>query len=727
MSRRVGGGSGDTSSARNVSSEDTEDDDDSVTQECDACPMCKEIVEEDQDGLFCDGPCATWFHRKCVNMTPKNYRLLGLTRKKWFCSSCPADQVDDSPTLKWGDYEGTDSIRGKVGSVFKEIVTWRKNLFLVPLGKAGKDFIRELARLLELFTNKTKWEPLALNFIHIFIPLMLQKPSVKSRAKENSQYLAKRLNLWSNGRIDELLSECHVIQSRLKNDLEKSKPESKSKAFCRLMLQGKISKALKFVNNESDVVGIHSITDENKESIFNQLKSLHPDSKSLSKECVITSFPDVNVEPVIYEDITGDLIHNIAKNLSGSGGPTQFDTDGWTHILCNRSFSKASTALCQSIADLTKRFCTEDINPTYTEMLMSSRLVVPLDKNPGIRPIGIGEVLRRIMAKAVGRTLRKETQQATGVLQTCTGIDGGIEATIHAMAKAFSDESSEAILLVDAENAFNNLNRKTALANIKSLCPPYYNFLNNCYKSPSSLHINNLGKSLSSGEGTTQGDPGAMDMYGISTIPLINNLQDSCSNDFVKQCWYADDSCSVGSLTGIRKWWDNLSNIGPGYGYFPKPSKTWLIVKDEEKFYQAKEIFRGTSINITTEGHKHLGAVVGTESFRHEYVSSKIAVWVKDIEELSAIATEEPQLALSAFTKGICRRWMYIQRTIGSIAELFRPLENVIRDTLIPAVVGRQVSDLERRLLALPTRFGGLGIQNPMETADIEYKASQIV
>ena len=108
--------------------------------------------------------------------------------------------------------------------------------------------------------------------------------------------------------------------------------------------------------------------------------------------------------------------------------------------------------------------------------------------------------------------------------------------------------------------------------------------------------------------------------------------------------------------------------MGPSYGYFPKPSKTWLILKDKEKFYQAKEIFRGTNINITTEGHKYLGAVVGTESFRH--VSCKIAVWVKDIEELSAIAKKELQLALSAFTKGICRILTYTQCTIASIAEL---------------------------------------------------------
>ena len=45
------------------------------------------------------------------------------------------------------------------------------------------------------------------------------------------------------------------------------------------------------------------------------------------------------------------------------------------------------------------------------------------------------------------------------------------------MAMAFGDDSSEALLLVDAENAFNNLNRHTALENIKSLCPPYHIYI----------------------------------------------------------------------------------------------------------------------------------------------------------------------------------------------------------------------------------------------------------
>ena len=48
---------------------------------------------------------------------------------------------------------------------------------------------------------------------------------------------------------------------------------------------------------------------------------------------------------------------------------------------------------------------------------------------------------------------------------------------------------AEAILLVDAENAFNNLNRTAALTNIKELCPPFYQYLHNTYQAPAQLII----------------------------------------------------------------------------------------------------------------------------------------------------------------------------------------------------------------------------------------------
>ena len=215
-------------------------------------------------------------------------------------------------------------------------------------------------------------------------------------------------------------------------------------------------------------------------------------------------------------------------------------------------------------------------------------------------------------------------------------------------------------------------------------------------------------------------------MYALATMPLINDLDAKCKDENVKQSWYADDSVSAGSLEGIKCWWENLVSAGPHFGYHPKASKTWLIVK-EDKYEAACKLFKNTGINITKEGHRHLGAAVGTDEFKCKYVSAKVSGWVDDVFQLTEIAKEEPQACYSAFTKGLCRRWTYIQRTISDISTLFQPLEDAIRHSFIPSLIGREISDIERRLIALPTRFGGLGIANPVETADIEYITSTFI
>ena len=78
----------------------------------------------------------------------------------------------------------------------------------------------------------------------------------------------------------------------------------------------------------------------------------------------------------------------------------------------------------------------------------------PVRQKPGVRPIGVGEVLRRIIGKAVLSVIGKDIQKAAGSIQLCAGQPSGIEAAIHAMSDLFHQEDTEAVLLVDADNAF---------------------------------------------------------------------------------------------------------------------------------------------------------------------------------------------------------------------------------------------------------------------------------
>ena len=211
---------------------------------------------------------------------------------------------------------------------------------------------------------------------------------------------------------------------------------------------------------------------------------------------------------------------------------------------------------------------------------MACRLI-PLNKNPGLRPIGVGEVLRRIIGKSVANVLKSDVKHSVGSLQVCAGQDAGCEAAVHAIHRIFDQEVSEAVLLVDASNAFNSVNRKVFLHNVKVICPSISTFVENCYQAPSRLFVIG-GVELKSSEGTTQGDPIAMMIYAITIIPLILRTVDSvvASNEpNTKAAGYADDLFGAGSIEGLHKMWTFIRNEGPKYGYYQEATKSWLIVK----------------------------------------------------------------------------------------------------------------------------------------------------
>ena len=113
------------------------------------------------------------------------------------------------------------------------------------------------------------------------------------------------------------------------------------------------------------------------------------------------------------------------------------------------------------------------------------------------------------------KILKQDVIDASGSLQVCAGLKCGSEAAIHAMRKMFEADDNDAILLIDASNAFNSLNRSAALHNIRILCPTLATFAINTYREPARLFIIG-GKEIKSAEGTTQGDPIAIAIYAVS-------------------------------------------------------------------------------------------------------------------------------------------------------------------------------------------------------------------
>jgi hypothetical protein len=185
------------------------------------------------------------------------------------------------------------------------------------------------------------------------------------------------------------------------------------------------------------------------------------------------------------------------------------------------------------------------------------------------------------------------------------------------MHQLFEADETDAILLIDADNAFNSLNRSAALWNIRFVCPKVATLAISCYRTPSRLFVVG-GAEIASREGTTQGDPLAMPLYVLAITPLIRELQGP-----IQQAWYADDAQAAGRLMALRSWWDMIVSKGPAYGYFANPSKTILVVKST-LFTEAARVFEGTGVTLR-EGTRDLGAAIGCSTFAQKYVTEKVS------------------------------------------------------------------------------------------------------
>ena len=81
-------------------------------------------------------------------------------------------------------------------------------------------------------------------------------------------------------------------------------------------------------------------------------------------------------------------------------------------------------------------------------------------------------------------------------------------------------------------------------------------------------------------------------------------------------------------------------------------SKTWLVVKEEAEF-AAHDLFKDSSINISTEGRPCLGAPIGTATFINEFVSAKMEYWRSVFSILSDKSSSSLHTAYAAYTHGI--------------------------------------------------------------------------
>ena len=315
--------------------------------------------------------------------------------------------------------------------------------------------------------------------------------------------------------------------------------------------------------------GVLKIDDD----ILTELKSKHPPAAEFKQDSLL--FGSINkLSHCYFHEINEIMIAKAASLTKGAGGSSHLDSDQFCHMLKGKTFKTEAKELREQTAVLARTLASTIVDPKSIEALTTCRLI-PLNKNPGVRLIGVGEILRRIIGKAINWISKDNMQESAGLLQTVTSLTAGAEAAVHSVWLIFKDSSTEAIILVHANNAFTNINRKVAL-HIQITCPLFSKMLINTYCSPLRLIIVG-GAEIQSTEGTTQGDNLAMSFYALATVEIQNHLRITASE--VKQVWLADDATGAESLESFKKWCINIVEEGGRYGYYVNEVNPGLFSK----------------------------------------------------------------------------------------------------------------------------------------------------
>ena len=116
---------------------------------------------------------------------------------------------------------------------------------------------------------------------------------------------------------------------------------------------------------------------------------------------------------------------------------------------------------------------------------------------------------------------------------------------------------------------------------------------------------------------------------------MISSLRASILQ--VKQVWLADDSAGGASVESLYQWYKSLCEEGRKFSDIVNGAKRWLIVKNSELAQSAKKVFCD-EVNITLEGRRHLGVVIGSKEFKNQCCQEKLDNWLREMESPTEIS-----------------------------------------------------------------------------------------
>ena len=455
----------------------------------------------------------------------------------------------------------------------------------------------------------------------------------------------------------------------------------------------------------------------NEDTTFNKLLAKHPPAPTDSR--TPPPIGERHVPPMVTPKTVENLIGSFPAG--SAGGPdrlcpqilkdlTAKSNGGSREIFLNTLTSFMNLVLSGKVP--------ESIRPLF----FSANLFALNKKCGGIRPIAVGNTLRRLASKCLGSSLREERQSNYGTVQLGYGTALGAEAAAHAARNYIANQKSKnhVLLKIDLENAFNSVRRDSILEATDCHVPSAFPYTLSAYGADSFLFFGK--RRIVSALGAQQGDPEGPALFSDTINQIIQRVETELN------LWYLDDGNLADSYERVLAAFKWLQEEFLKIGLKINPEKCELFFLSVETPEQQRKIL--AEFNAVCPGVKVtsfdelviLGAPIGAGAIT-KCLSTKTSELERMVKNIEKIDSHHAFFLLKNCFH--MPKLLYFLRTAPCFqhSNLLDRFDDVLCDA-IESLCNVSLTDFSRKQLSLPCSLGGLGLPSAAILAPSAFCAS---
>ena len=457
--------------------------------------------------------------------------------------------------------------------------------------------------------------------------------------------------------------------------------------------------------------------------VIEELRLLHPGPTAADKDLIDGLRP---VGPGAAPEVGPDQVRRALASFAATSGagPSGLRPSHLQDALRYSSGDLTLRLLAEVTSMLLKGELPDDIRP----WLCGASLMALRKPNNSLRPIAVGETLRRLCGKVCVDLMGSAISSTLEPTQVGVRTKFGCEAVIHATrqwAHVHRDDPDRVLALVDLSNAFNCVSRGAVLTAVRTHFPWLAPWADACYRHDSNLIIGN--SVILSQRGVQQGDPLGPSLFALAVHSSITGsalLTDArFPGDLDFHAFYLDDGVIAGRFQAVQCFLSSLESRLLQIGLVVARDKTEIVPSCTSVQNFSSHDFEGFSW-VPHGNFKLLGAAIGSRDWCESLLRRRVS---KAKILLDAIGRYHDAQGAFALLRS-CGGWakiLYSCRTVPPPLQQdgLKQADMDIRHSL-GRLIGDSLADEAWRIATIGVANGGLGARSASEHAPAAYVSS---